>query len=209
MSMQAEMDGRHARVLGELAELGLEMARGLKVRALGADDAGVEPSIETLQGLTLAFQRAARAVRMTLALEVRLLRERRLAWREALSDVEHEAQLRKAQVRRAVGAVIDADYEGEAAERLHEALNDRIETEALYDRFVEGPVEVQIAAIRADLGLPANDAGSDALAAWRPGPPPPDAGAPDLSPLPTNDPDAVVPRPVTAPDPPPDRLGRA
>jgi hypothetical protein len=61
---------RHDRILGELAELGLSLARDLHARAIATQD-------ETqAQGLATAFHRIARDVRLTLALESRLTRER-------------------------------------------------------------------------------------------------------------------------------------
>lgn len=182
MSSAAEMTERHGRVLAELGELGLSLARDLHGRAKAAkDDAAAER-------MALAFHRVSRAVRMTLALEARLARERRLDWREDGARATHQGKERKAQVRAALARAVLSEAEGEAAETLLEAMDERLGEAAMADDFSEHAVEVHVARIRAELGLaahaPANDAGPHAQApAPRPspspsfGPPtPPDAG---------------------------------
>jgi hypothetical protein len=58
-------------VLGELAELGLGVARAVECRARAA---GPGKDID-LNGLSLAYDRVSRAVRMTIALQSRLIGE--------------------------------------------------------------------------------------------------------------------------------------
>jgi len=65
--------------------------------------------------------------------------------------------------------IVWRETEGEAAEALLEELDERLEGQALFEAFLEGPVEACIATIRAGLGLPANDGGA---AVAPPGPPP-------------------------------------
>jgi hypothetical protein len=151
MVSNPELAERQGRVLAELAELGLGMARRLAARAEVAEtDAAAE-------GLALAFHRISRSVRLTLALEVRLDRERRQGARETRKDVARAAETRKEQVRHALGRAIET--EADEAERLWDALEERLDEEALYDAFTAAPLETCIARLRADLGLPANDPG--------------------------------------------------
>jgi hypothetical protein len=156
-----EMAERHGRVLTELCELGMDMARGLKARADAAE------SREDAEALALAFHRVARSVRLTLALESRLARERF----EIGKQEEVRASLQAAERRRQVRAVVARDVwresEGEAAEALIEELDERLALDSRFEAFRDGPVEALIARIRSDLGLAANDA--------RPAPEPPAA----------------------------------
>ena len=154
MSRLTEMAERQGRVLTELSELGLDLARGLKARAEAAQ------TLDEAQGWALAFHRISRSVRLTLALEVKLERERRLAEREDYSRQLRVVEARKVRVRAAVSRAVWTETEGEAAESLLDELDERLEEEALCEDFAEAPVEAAIARIREDLGLPANDAGA-------------------------------------------------
>jgi hypothetical protein len=144
---------RQDRILAELSELGLTLARGLHGRALAAGTA------EDAQALSLAFHRISRSVRQSIALETKLDRERRQQdhddRREAARRNEASAMRRKAQVRLAVERVIWTEAEGLEAERLFDELDDMLEEGALSDGFLDGPVETLIARIQHDLGLEA------------------------------------------------------
>jgi len=158
MSFQAEMAERHGAVLGELAELGMTLVRGLHEQALAA------ATPEAADRLALAFHRLSRSVRQTLALEARLVRERR---RDAIEDGKIAAEARRARVgarksqaNAALSRLIWREAErGEIGELLVE-LKQRLDEEALDEAFADGPVEALIARIRKDLGLAANDAGA-------------------------------------------------
>ncbi|HET6972096.1 MAG TPA: hypothetical protein VFH92_13295, partial [Phenylobacterium sp.] len=79
-----ELASRDAEILDELAELGLELARGLQERALaaaGAQDAST---------LAMAFQRVARTVRQSLALKGKLRRDELREGREMHRDASAE-----------------------------------------------------------------------------------------------------------------------
>jgi hypothetical protein len=110
---------RHDRVLAELSELGLTLARELHGRALAAGTAG---TAEEAQALSLAFHRISRSVRQTIGLEAKLDRERRRqdhdARREGERRADGAATPRKAQVRLAVERAIWTEAEGLEAERL-------------------------------------------------------------------------------------------
>jgi hypothetical protein len=63
-------------LLDELAEIGMEIARtlGRQVRAIAPDDApGCAEALTSLEGISRAYGRAARAIRLTLMLQDRLL----------------------------------------------------------------------------------------------------------------------------------------
>ena len=154
----ADRGERHGRVLAELADLGMVVARSLAARCQAAK------SDEAAQGLSLAFQRIARSVRLCLALESRLARERR----QALSDqrVVHvnAVERRKTQVRAVLTRAAYDETEAGDLEALLDELDARLDEDALFDAFAEGPVEACIARIRADLGLPPQDPANDAAA---------------------------------------------
>ena len=154
MATATEKMERQDRILAELSELGLALARDLQVRALAADD------VKTAGELSLAFHRVSRSVRQTLALEARLDRDRLRQDREARADTERakttRAKRRKAQVKAAVERCIWSEVEGDEAERLVDELDDRLEEDALSDMFAgEDPIEAHIARICIELGVTA------------------------------------------------------
>ena len=109
MSCQPEKRARVEAILGELAELGLMVARDLAVRARASEDAGEAVA------LAGAFQTMSRAVRLTLALDAKLERDvardaavEAQAARAAQADAEtlalHKAERRRAEEARAAKA---------------------------------------------------------------------------------------------------------
>jgi hypothetical protein len=155
MSDSAEKAERQDRILGELAELGLSLARAVHERALAAE------TPEATSELALAFHRISRSVRQTLALEAKIEHDRSRQDREVRADAargrENGVTRRKHQLRMAVERSVWNEAEGAEAERLLDELDDILEEEVLSDAFTEGPLEAHIARIRADLGLAAND----------------------------------------------------
>ena len=147
------MAERRGRILAELAELGLSLARVAHERALAAE------TPEATSELALAFHRISRSVRQTLALEAKLERDRAHQDREVRAEAarQHENGVarRKNQVRMAVERSVWNEAEGAEAERLIDELDDLLEEEALSDSFTADPVEAHIERIRADLGLAA------------------------------------------------------
>jgi len=91
-----DMAGCEARVLAELTEIGMSMARELQARCRSAETA------DEVQVLMLAFQRVSRSVRLSLALRVRLERQRR----ELLRD-DHVVALRRTDARKAQVRTVD------------------------------------------------------------------------------------------------------
>lgn len=167
MSTPAEMAERHSRILSELAELGLSLARSLHERAVAAEDE------EVAADLTLAFQRTSRSVRQTLALEAKLerdrLKEAQLRRDEDARRREDAARVkeplireRKAVLRDRLDALVWSEAEREAEDsEAEEALIGFIETEldayleeaALSDDFLKDSIESQVARICAELEL--------------------------------------------------------
>jgi hypothetical protein len=173
MSTPTEMAERHGRVLAELAELGLTLARALHEKALAA-----ETPQEACE-LGLAFHRISRSVRQTLALEARLERERLRLAREAREE-RHAAERqrqdglpqRKARVRAAVERLIYTEADETEIEALLEELEPCLAAAALTDDFVLGPVQAQVDRICADLGLAPAVGMEPAAPAWDPPPAP-------------------------------------
>jgi ribosome-binding protein aMBF1 (putative translation factor) len=182
------------RMLRELAEIGMRLARGVERRA-------EEP--ETAPGdAGLVFSRIARAVRQTLALEARLEEELEGRVRKARHDQDWERRQlahapiaeRSRLVRRAVGRAIEADAEDEdQEERLFESLDERLGDREDDDGYLDRPIGELVALICKDLGVAVNlglwedEDWAIAEAAARAQPPsgaPPQAGAAcDATPL--------------------------
>jgi hypothetical protein len=155
MSTSTEMVERHGRVLAELSELGLTLARAVHAKAMAAE------TPQQACELGLAFHRISRSVRQTLALEARLERDRvRLERDKVQAEAEAQRHLlgslpqRKARVRAAVEQLIWTEAETDEIEGLLEDLETHIEITALGDDFLVGSVQDQVDRIRAQLGFP-------------------------------------------------------
>jgi hypothetical protein len=198
---------RQLQVLGELAELGLELARAI-ARPATADGtpeapADTPPPPQPAKGdaCCLAFARAARAVRLTIALQSRLIADLRaldeVAERHRKAGPLNATTERKLCVRRIVQRVIDAEIGDEAEyRRLAAEARERLEHDEIYGDVLSRPVGELITLICRDLGL-SPDWGQLAQEAWaqdeiasgqvgspfipprgrRPEPPDPEAGA--------------------------------
>lgn len=148
----SEMAERHGRILAELAELGLGLARELQAQALAA-----ETPAERAEA-ALAFQRVGRAVRQSVALEAKLERDRvrdarAAAEARAATDEARTAQ-RKRAARAAVENVIRREITSHASvERLRDALGEALELESFKDGFLDDPAEAVIGRLCRTLGL--------------------------------------------------------
>jgi hypothetical protein len=163
MSCQPEKRARAEAMLGELAELGLMVAKELAVRVRESEDVG-----ETV-ALAGAFQKVSRVVRMSLALDFKLdrdaareaaaqAREARAETMEAETAEADRALARhrrhKDRVRAAVTHLIWRETEDEfESEDLLEELEARLGEEAVAEAFEDTPVETIVRRIIADLGL--------------------------------------------------------
>jgi len=147
-----------ARILGELSELGLTLARDLHARALAAE------TVEDAQAAALAFHRISRSVRQSLALEAKLEREMAAEARTAVerARIERIAQVsdRQREVVRAMNRLIWTEAEGDEdeAEMLGDDLGARLDEAALAPGFLEIPLETLVARLSADMGLTAEPA---------------------------------------------------
>lgn len=165
---------RYGRILGELAELSLTLARNLHARALAAETPA------EAEGLALAFQRVSRSVRQTLALELKVERGLRAADREdadrqaaeahaaaeaeAADDDEPDPEAEESwrvrrradRVRGALKRLIWDEAEGDEQEYevLIEDLDHRLSEAARRADFHDLPIEALIRQLKADMGLP-------------------------------------------------------
>lgn len=148
-----DMADLQQRALKELVELGLEVSRELKAKV------ALVASVEDAERLALAFHRATRSVRLSLALMSRLACDQREVRRVHRASVERAVETRKDQIRASIANDVWNETEGEDAEALLEALEDRLDLDGRFEAFLQGPVEPVIEAIRRDLGLAARALG--------------------------------------------------
>lgn len=144
---------RQLQVLGELAEIGLELARAVEAEAKGPEP---DPARIGLERAVLAYSRVARAVRQTIMLQSRLI-EALQAAEAGEADKARALQARRAKVedaaRRVIRRAIEAEHEApERVERLAAEAAERLEREAHGDLLVR-PIREIIADICNDLGL--------------------------------------------------------
>jgi hypothetical protein len=161
MAIPADITEQHDRMLGELADLAMDLARDLAAKAKASDN------LEDAERFARGFERMARCVRLTIGLQRRLHADARRDWSaERTTAVE----LRKAQVRASVRASIRETYANPFAmpriERERD-LDERLMEEALEQAFLDAPLDVVIARIREKLGLPEPNASPSS---WREGP---------------------------------------
>jgi len=137
--------------LAQLLELGMEAAREAHARLMASEDP------KALADCALAFNRVSRSVRQTIALQAKVARARRQRDRDEVGEGRRAEAARishrKAQVTATVERLIWTEAEGAEAERLETHLDDLLAEDALYDGFLDQPVEVYIARLRRDLGL--------------------------------------------------------
>jgi hypothetical protein len=165
-------------VLGRLAEVGLNVALAIEQQATAAAEApdAAEPPPASrpptpkpgrvVQGdIALAYARASRAVRLTVALQARLIKDlqaldeaaarlRRGEQAEAERARQALETARKERVERIVERVIRAELSDEVeADRLAEAAWERLDADEIYGDLLAQPVGEIIARLCRDLGL--------------------------------------------------------
>ena len=145
------MAERHGRTLARLGELSLALAEDVQAAALattGPDDKA---------RLAVAFQRVARVVRQSIALEAKLVRDQVRDGREAVArtaaDTSAVVETRKRQVRANLERQIVCELDPRDAETWLADLDELLEEEALYDKFLDEPVEAHIARLAKTLDL--------------------------------------------------------
>ena len=169
--------GRQMLMLQELAELGMDLARTVRARAVEQG-----PSLEAGPDLGLMFSRIARAVRQTLALEAKLYQDRQARHDKARAERAVETRLRGIRRKAKAVEIVERVVEREPdAERLLDALDERLEDEDDTD-FADRPLGELVARICRDLGVaPDWDLWADedwAIEARGEPPAPPDAARP-------------------------------
>ncbi|MDB5429562.1 MAG: hypothetical protein JWP35_678 [Caulobacter sp.] len=149
---------RRLAILAELAEAGLEIALALKTRIV--ETAALEPDAESARAcadLGRAFDRASRAVRMSIALRERLLKDAAGGAQATRAAADNARTERAVRVRRIVGRITkDVWKDSPLCERL-----DKVVRERLFDPDISGdlegrPIGALVAQICFDLGLPAD-----------------------------------------------------
>ena len=147
----AEIAERQGRILAELSELGMTLARDLHADATAAE------TPEQRAELSLAFQRTARSVRQTLALELRLVRDLRRCQQEERADVVREQEQRVARRRKQAQAAVEraiwTEYDWDEQDDLIDTLKSLLDEDQLADGFADGPLESYVLRLRADLGI--------------------------------------------------------
>ena len=115
--------------LDRLAEAGLNIALACERQATGRGDEGAAPVAS--DNVVMAYARVARSVRLTSALQSRLIESLRAldqaraeAEAQAVEQRFHQAEARKARVERIVLRQVKAEHEGEAAEAVEQAVDE-------------------------------------------------------------------------------------
>ena len=146
----ADRAERHGRVLQELTDLGMRLARAVSAQAADADPAAAH-------GLALDFARIARAVRQAVALEARLADDRQAGLAERAQRREREAETlarhRTHRIETLVERAIDAEASGSEAESLYLDLQERLEDADDLAGFHDRPIPEIVARICKDLGV--------------------------------------------------------
>jgi hypothetical protein len=148
---------RELEVLGELAELGLQVARTIagRITAPAADDA---LSSEALAQEGMAFTRVSRAVRMAVLLQARLIQGLKDEGRKAApSEAEDEGPVRwEVQwVDEVTGEPVrdEAEDRDERVERAEGEACERLDRDDIYADLMTRPKEELVARICEDLSL--------------------------------------------------------
>jgi hypothetical protein len=153
-------------MLSDLAEVGMQIVRAIRDQATGqgSDEAGDTAPVVT-GDVALAYARAARAVRLTLALQSRLIAQRQawlLSTAQAAADAAKQRDYQnifldvpnKQRVQRMIGRVAQGQRaDKETVERLMVEAAERLDDKDRYGDILERPFSEIIAAICRDLGL--------------------------------------------------------
>jgi len=151
MTATEDMAERHARQLARYAELSLSLAEDVHASAIAAEDP------DRKARLASGFHKLGRAMRQSIALEAKFVRDRARDLREAQACAAEAGQAavrrRQDQVRSAIERQIYCEIEPHDAPAWLADLTERLEEEALYDDFEDESVEAHIDRLSADLGL--------------------------------------------------------
>jgi hypothetical protein len=136
-------------MLGELAELGMEGARSVARLSTEAW------AVESAEACARAHARIARAVRLTLMLQTKIIEAIDTLDRPTPAEPAADpAKDRKKQLRRIVERVAaDERLDGEAVWQMGREVRERLDHDDIYGEVLTRPVSELIAAICQDLGL--------------------------------------------------------
>jgi len=151
MTVPEDMAERHGRLLARYAELSLSLAEDVHAAAVAA------PEPDEKARLAGAFHRLGRAMRQSIALEAKVVRDHARDLKAAEADAgearAQAARRRRDQVRADVERRIYTEIDPDEADAWLADLDERLETEALYDDFIDESVEEHIERLAAELGL--------------------------------------------------------
>jgi hypothetical protein len=151
MTVPQDMAERHGRMLARFAELSLTLAEDVHAAAAAA------PEPEQKARLAEAFHRLGRALRQSVALEAKLVRDRvrdvHAAEAEAAEGRAQAVRRRREQVRAEVERQIYCEVDLGQADTWLADFEERLETEALDERFTDEALDDQVARLAAELGL--------------------------------------------------------
>ena len=145
------------RVLEELAEIGMDLARALHRRVM-ADEPAAEAGAEPVD-CGLMFSRISRAVRLTLAMEERLaagLSPMKARAAEAQAKrAYYRGEAAKEKVEEAVTRVVEAelDLDAETLEGLRAEVEEWLDDDEAFDDIAERPLGETVAWICRAMGL--------------------------------------------------------
>jgi hypothetical protein len=183
MSDVSEKIARQDRILAELSELAIGVARDLAGQVSAAESA------QDAAAVASAFHKVGRAVRQTIALEMRLQRDRKALDREdgahAAGAREASVKQRRERLRTVVHRMVWAEGEKDEAEALDDQLDQLLAEDVLDEAFADNPFEDQVARLRFDLGLPPEPPDEDDDKDGAPAKHPPDVGAGGVPPPPS------------------------
>jgi hypothetical protein len=140
---------RQLEVLGRLAEAGLNVALAIERRAAAAAD---EAAPAELDEIALAYDRVARAVRRTIALQSERIDY--LLSPKPSPAVPDEAAKRKAAVEHIVRRQANKQHRPDFTDRIAREARDWLEDENIYGDILAHPISELLDRICRDLGLP-------------------------------------------------------
>jgi hypothetical protein len=149
---------RRLRLLEELSEIGMELARALKP---GAEPDKTTAGDAPAKDPAAVFAPLSRAVRLTLALEARTDQDLRdlkagvsRARQERRERAPHEAEAREEKISELVLKVAERECESrEAFEEIEEALQERLDLDEAYFDCSERPLRQTVERLCKDLAL--------------------------------------------------------
>ena len=154
---------RHLRLLQELAEIGMDIARAVRAEATAEDDAAERaPSRFGGAELGLVYSRIARAVRQTFALEARVAddvdkarveQERRRVDAGQLAFQQRQEDIRDFVAQAIEAEAVERRTPDSDVERLLDDLDERLEDGCYDDALADAPIAELVARICHDLGV--------------------------------------------------------